>query len=182
MRAGRFGVAIAALVVLAVGVLVGRVEREVGAQEEGEHGLVGAWSVAIEGESTAEGELISSTYAVFFADGTMLTAGRPFLPAAPNAPIAAFANSPGVGSWETSGERGFVGTFFIQRADADGNFLGTTTIYPTGELAEDGMSYTGTSSVVIADAAGEVVATRFDRVVAERVAVEEAPPVPEATP
>lgn len=161
------------LIILIGGVAVTRSGSSVDASQVANPSFVGTWRFDIVGESAEEGEFLSSSFVTYFSDGTMLASGRSVLPAPPDAPVPVFHLTTGHGVWESTGERTIAGTFVNQRSDSEGNFLGTTTINALAEMSDDGMSITGTSQVVIANPAGETVATRQDLVEAERVVISE---------
>lgn len=163
--------ALSLLIILTGGVAVSGSGSTVEASQAADTGFVGTWRFDIAGEGAEEGEFVSSSFVTYFSDGTMLASGRSVLPAPPDAPVPVFYLTTGHGVWESTGERTIAGTFVNQRSDSDGNFLGTTTINALAEISEDGISITGTSQVVIANPAGEMVATRQDVVTAERVVV-----------
>jgi hypothetical protein len=99
------------------------------AQEDAaEHPLVGAWVV----DATPDDPSDAVDLVVFDAGGTL---------------VSLSAQGPAAGAWEPTGERTVDVTFHGLSFAPDGGFGGLFTIRASGEVAEDGQTFTATYTV-----------------------------------
>jgi hypothetical protein len=92
------------------------------------HPLVGAWVL----DSTPDDPSDAVDLVVFGAGGTLVSLG---------------AQGPTAGSWEPTGERTVAVTFHGLAFAPDGGFGGLFTVRASGEVAEDGQTFTATYTV-----------------------------------
>ena len=118
----RSSVAILATLALALGAL----SPVVMAQEEAaEHPLVGAWII----DATPDDPSDAVDLFIVHADGTL---------------VSASVQGPGAGSWVATGERTADVTFHGLVVLPGGGFGGLVTVRSSGEVAEDGQTFTAT--------------------------------------
>ena len=143
------------------------------------HPLVGTWLATTPFGASSE---------TFAADGSFVAA----YPVVENGPNGTAYYSPGVGVWESTGERSGHFTSVQAITDADGTSLGTLTIDGYLDMSDDGQRFVDNSpqtTLTYRDAAGAVVAaiTPFQGggnvppVIGIRIAVGE-PGIPVASP
>jgi hypothetical protein len=144
--------------------------------------IVGAWVV-----HPFPGDPTQVSLMVFGPGGTIVTTDQ--------------GGAPGLGTWTASGDQTFDLTFDQPNAGPDGTFLGITTIRASGEVSEDGQSFTGTWTLELPEALAGMMGVPAGElgpgeVTAERISAEPmgesvgplpdfsqmAPPSPEASP
>jgi hypothetical protein len=169
----RSSVAVLATLALALGAI----SPVVVAQEDAaEHPLVGAWVL----DSTPDDPSDAVSLVVFGPGGTL---------------VSLSAEGSAAGSWEPTGERTFDVTFHGLAITPEGGFGGLFTIRSSGEVPEDGQTFTGTYTVEPPAAMAQMIGAPEGQlgpgeVTAVRIAVEpmgeavgpipELPPEPEA--
>ena len=100
------------------------------AQEDAaEHPIVGAWWVRPEMMPAAEGP---GNLGSFGADGI-------FVGVDPGGGV-------GIGAWRSTGEQTFEATFHFPIQDPDREYVGHGTVSVSGEVSEDGQTFSGTAT------------------------------------
>jgi hypothetical protein len=118
-------------------------------------GFVGAWQVAV----TLDQGSPEVSLGTFSADGTVVTAVSPVLPAPPDAPTAVVFTSGGHGVWEATGSGTAIITFVLLLADEQGQPVGTATVRGRLTLDADAQTFRGEVVRTLADPAGTALAT-----------------------
>ncbi len=155
----RFGKAVAS-VALIVGIVIGSVVAATvaaGAPKEVDtlvgHPLVGTWLALVPGQPGAPAV---ANPTIFTADGQVMLVA-PGTRADERGVVVA---SGGIGTWESTGERSGAFTAVRVLSDADGAYLGTSTIEGHLTVSDDGQTNSDTSpksKVTIRNPVGEVV-------------------------
>ncbi|MDQ3694471.1 MAG: hypothetical protein M3464_12720 [Chloroflexota bacterium] len=140
-------------------------------------GVVGAWVVTV---ATSEG-FAFPVFQIYEAGGTVLSPFLPAFQAEPGDPVETIYTSPGVGAWEQAGPDTYAGTIAIAYGDVDGHVLAIETVRWDLELDETGDAFTGTSTFVGADPAGDMLYEGVAILTGTRITVQE-PGVPVAVP
>jgi hypothetical protein len=151
----RSGVAVLATLALALGAISPAVVAQ---EDAAEHPIVGAWVL----DSTPDDPSDAVDLVVFNAGGTL---------------VSLSAEGPAAGSWEPTGERTADVTFHGLALGPDGDFGGLFTIRSSGEVAEDGQTFTATYTVEPPAAMAQMLGMpegQFGpgQVTAQRIAVE----------
>ena len=114
----------------------------------------------LEGTWRTSGTVINcqtgATIALFLGLNTFMDGGSMFATGASNPALT----STGYGVWEHAGGRSFTNTIVSFRFNADGSFAGTQKVTRQIELDAIGDQFSSTNSLEIADATGNVIATR----------------------
>jgi hypothetical protein len=131
--------------------------------------FVGTWLATV---PLPSGSIVQ--VAAFDVDGTVVSVGPPVRAITPGDPSSLVFNSDAVGSWVSTGPKTSTITYVRLNADAQGNYLGTTTIRSNQLLSEDGESFTAQADIITRDPAGKVMATRTVEV--EGVRLQPEPP------
>lgn len=129
--------------------------------------FVGAWVATVPLLSGAIVQVVA-----FDEDGTVVSVGPPARAITPGDPSTLVFNSDAVGSWVSTGPRTSTVTYVRLNADAQGNYLGTTTVRSNQDLGDDGQSFTAQADIVTRDPAGKIMATRTVEVEAVRLEAE----------
>jgi hypothetical protein len=129
--------------------------------------FVGTWVATV---TLPSGPIVQVV--AFDTDGTVVSVGPPARAITPGDPSTVVFNSDAVGSWVSTGPRTSTVTFVRLNADAQGNYLGTTTVRSNQDLGDDGQSFTAEADIVTRDPAGMVMATRTVEVEAVRLEAE----------
>ena len=108
----------------------------------------------------------------FDEDGTVISVGPPVRAVTPGDPSTLVFNSDAVGTWLSTGPQTSTVTYVRLNSDAQGNYLGTTTVRSNQVLGDDGQSFTAQADIVTHDPAGKVMATRTVEVEAVRLEAE----------
>jgi hypothetical protein len=145
---------------LLVGILVGSLAAATvaaGADQAPEdlsgHPLVGVWLSMVPGAPDAPAV---ANPTMFTADGKVLLVE----PVTQSGPQGVRWASGGMGAWERTDDRSAAFRIVVLLSDADGAYLGTSTIEGTLTVSEDGTTATDTSPasrVTIHDPAGKIV-------------------------
>jgi hypothetical protein len=129
--------------------------------------FVGAWVATVPLPTGAIVQVVA-----FDEDGTVVSVGPPARAITPGDPSTLVFNSDAVGSWVSTGLRTSTVTYVRLNADAQGNYLGTTTVRSNQDLGDDGQSFTAQADIVTRDPAGKVMSTRTVEVEAVRLEAE----------
>ena len=108
----------------------------------------------------------------FDEDGTVVSVGPPARAITPGDPGTLVFNSDAVGTWVSTGRQTSTVTYVRLNADAQGNYLGTTTIRSNQLLNEDRQSFTAQADLITRDPDGKVMNTRTVDVEAVRLEAE----------
>lgn len=123
----------------------------------------------IEGTWRTSGTVINcqtgATLALFLGLNTFMDGGSMFATGASNPALT----STGYGVWQHGGGRSFTNTIISFRFNSDGSYAGTQKVTRQIELDASGDQFTSTNSLEIADAAGNVIATRCSTETAQRL-------------
>ena len=118
-------------------------------------GFVGSWRVAVSPEQGPP----EVSFGTFNAEGTLVTAVSPVLPAPPDAPSPVVFTSAGHGAWEETGADTARITFVLLTADAQGTPLGTATVRGHLTLSADAQSFRGEVVRTLTDPTGTTLMT-----------------------
>ena len=129
--------------------------------------FVGAWVATVPLPSGPIVQVVA-----FDEDGTVVSVGPPARAITPGDPSTLVFNSDAAGSWVSTGPRTSTVTYVRLNADAQGNYLGTTTVRSNQDLGDDGQTFTAQADIVTRDPAGKVLATRTVEVEAVRLEAE----------
>jgi hypothetical protein len=132
------------------------------------HPVVGAWRVVVE----VPGAPAGTNLANFAADGTVVVTFPTPNPAPPGSARKLEFWSAALGSWRPSGARNVAMRFVSLGADEVGTPIGSHTITATAEVANDGASWRGPFTIVIASLEGETLASVSGTVRASRIAAQ----------
>jgi hypothetical protein len=108
----------------------------------------------------------------FDADGTVVSVGPPARTIMPGDPGTMVFNSDAVGTWVSTGPQTSTVTYVRLNADAQGTYLGATTIRSLQKLSDDGQSFTAQADIVTRDPAGMKTSSRTVKVEAVRLEAE----------
>jgi hypothetical protein len=129
--------------------------------------FVGTWVATVPLPSGSIVQVVT-----FDSDGTVVSVGPPVRAVTPGDPSTVVFNSDAVGTWVSTGGQTSTITYVRLNADAQGNYLGTTTVRSNQLLSEDGHSFTAQADIITHDPAGKVMATRTVEVQAVRLQAE----------
>jgi hypothetical protein len=165
----RTSVAVLATLALALGAISPAVVAQ---EDAATHPIVGAWVL----DATPDDPSDAVDLVVFNPGGTL---------------VSLSAEGPAAGSWEPTGERSVDVTFHGLGLAPDGSFGGLFTIRSSGEVAEDGQTFTATYTVEPPAAMAQMLGTPEGQlgpgeVTAQRINVEPmgeaVGPIPEFPP
>jgi hypothetical protein len=105
------------------------------------------------------------TIAPFLGLNAFMDGGSMFATGASNPALT----STGYGVWVHAGGRSFTNTIVSFRFNADGSFAGTQKVTRQIELDASADQFSSTNSIDIADAAGNVIATRCSTETGQRI-------------
>ena len=129
--------------------------------------FVGAWIATVPLPSGPIVQVVA-----FDEVGTVVSVGPPARAITPGDPSTMVFNSDAVGTWVSTGPQTSTVTYVRLNADAQGTYLGTTTVRSNQELGDDGQSFTAEADIVTRDPAGTVTAARTVEVEAIRLDAE----------
>jgi hypothetical protein len=118
-------------------------------------GFVGAWQVAVNLDQGSP----EVSLGTFSADGTVVTAVSPVMPAPADAQTPVVFTSGGHGVWEATGSGTAIITFVLLLADEQGQPVGTATVRGHLVLDTDAQTFRGDVVRSLADHAGTTLAT-----------------------
>ena len=158
-----------ALGILVLGGLLPVADRLNAGAAEGDHALVGSWSLFAEdalGAPTGDPSVLT-----LHADGTAIVGTRAVRPAFPGMPYKLVYFSTGLGAWEPDGDDGAAFSVVHLRSDETGNHLGATTV--SGVITVDeGGAVSSRETFTIGNPVGDIIRTLAFTADGERIAVE----------